>query len=150
MEKLFFEDYTVGEIFKSPGRTITETDVVLFSAFTADWHPLHTDVEYAAKTPFKGRIAHGMLGLVVGMAALFRLGPYVVLPKSFIAFYGMESVRFTVPVRIGDTIHCEMTIKSLTEKDAKRGVIEAENVIKNQRGEAVIVYVTKILAGRRS
>ncbi len=149
MEKVFFEDYKAGEVFVSPGRTITETDIVLFSAFTGDWHPLHTDVEYAAKTPFKGRIAHGMLGLVVGMAALFRLGPYVVLPKSFIAFYGMESVRFTAPVRIGDTICNEMTIKSLLEKDKKSGVIEAENIIKNQRGETVIVYVTKILAGRK-
>ena len=150
MEKDYFEDYTVGEVFVSPGRTITEADIVLFSAFTGDWHPLHTDVEYAAKTPFKERIAHGMLGLVVGMALLFRLGPYVVLPKSFIAFYGMENVRFTGPVKIGDTIHCEMTIKSLTEKDAKRGIIEAENVIKNQRDEEVIVYVTKILVGRKS
>jgi 3-hydroxybutyryl-CoA dehydratase len=150
MEKVFFEDYKVGEVFVSPARTITETDIILFSAFTGDWHPLHTDVEYAAKTPFKGRIAHGMLGLVVGSALLFRLGPHVVLPKSFIAFYGMETVRFTAPVRIGDTIHCEMTIKSLTEKDAKRGVIEAENIIKNQRGETSIVYVTKLLAGRRT
>jgi acyl dehydratase len=150
MEKNYFEDYTLGEVFVSPGRTITETDIVLFSAFTGDWHSLHTDVEYAAKTPFKERIAHGMLSLVVGMALLFRLGPYVVLPKSFIAFYGMENVRFTGPVKIGDTIHCEMTIKSLTEKDAKRGIIEAENVIKNQRDEEVIVYVTKILVGRKS
>ena len=61
----------------------------------------------------------------------------------------MESVRFTAPVRIGDTIHCEMMIKSMGEKDSKRGVIEAENAIKNQRGEAVIVFVTKILVGRK-
>ena len=149
MEKECFEDYRVGEVFVSPGRTITETDIVLFSAFTGDWHPLHTDVEYAAKTSFKGRIAHGMLGLTVGMALIFRLGPHVALPKSFIAFYGMEHVRFTAPVRIGDTIRCEMTVKSLTEKDAKNGIIEAENVIKNQRKETAIVYITKILAGRR-
>ncbi len=150
MDKLYFEDYTVGEVFVSPGRTITETDIVMFSAFTGDWHPLHTDVEYATRTPFKERIAHGMLGLVVGMALPFRLGPYVVLPKSFIAFYGMENVRFTGPVKIGDTIRCEVTIKSLTEKDSKRGIIEAENVIKNQRDQEVIVYVTKILVGRKS
>ena len=48
MEKLFYEDYKVGEVFVSPGRTITETDIVLFSAFTGDWHELHTNVEYAA------------------------------------------------------------------------------------------------------
>ncbi|HPL62278.1 MAG: MaoC/PaaZ C-terminal domain-containing protein [Syntrophales bacterium] len=149
MEKTYFEDYKTGETFVSPGRTITEADIVMFSAFTGDWHPLHTDKEYAAKTPFKERIAHGMLGLVVGSALLFRLGPYVVLPKSFIAFYGMESVRFTAPVKIGDTIHCEMKIISMTEKDAQRGVIEAENTIKKQKGEAAIVYVTKILVGRK-
>jgi acyl dehydratase len=150
MEKNYFEDYTLGEVFVSPGRTITETDIVMFSAFTGDWHPLHTDVEYAAKMPFKERIAHGMLSLVVGMALLFRLGPYVILPKSFIAFYGMENIRFTAPVKIGDTIHCEMKIKSLTEKDAKRGIVEAENIIKNQRNKDVIVYTTKILVGRKS
>jgi 3-hydroxybutyryl-CoA dehydratase len=150
MEKNYFEDYTLGEVFVSPGRTITETDIVMFSAFTGDWHPLHTDVVYAAQTPFKERIAHGMLSLVVGMALLFRLGHYVILPKSFIAFYGMENIRFTAPVKIGDTIHCEMKIKSLTEKDAKRGIVEAENIIKNQRNKDVIVYTTKILVGRKS
>ena len=149
MEKNYFEDYTVGDVFVSPGRTITEADIVLFSALTGDWHELHTNVEYAATTPFKGRIAHGMLGLVTGMALLFRLGPYAVLPKSFIAFYGMDGVRFTAPVRIGDTIHCEMTITALSEKDAKRGIVEARNEIKNQRGETAIVYVTKLIAGRK-
>jgi len=53
MEKVYLEDYQVGETFVSPGRTITETDIVLFSAFTGDWHPLHTNREYAAKTQFK-------------------------------------------------------------------------------------------------
>ncbi len=149
MEKNYFEDYRVGEVFVSPGRTITETDIVLFSAFTGDWHPLHTDVEYAAGTPFKGRIAHGMLGLVVGTALLFRLGTHVVLPKSFIAFYGMDGVRFTAPIRIGDTIHCEMTVTALSEKDAKRGVIEAQSAIKNHRGETAIAFITKIIAGRK-
>src|SRR5512137_2996243 len=149
MEKSYFEDYSVGEKFVSPGRTITEADIVMFSAFTGDWHPLHTNVEYAKQTPFKERIAHGMLVLTVGSALVFRLGAYVALPKSFIAFYGMENVRFTGPVKIGDTIRCEVKIKRLSEKDAKRGIIEAENIIKNQRNEDVIVYTTKILVGRR-
>jgi acyl dehydratase len=149
MEKNYFEDYRVGEVFVSPGRTITETDIVLFSAFTGDWHELHTNVEYAAETPFKGRIAHGMLGLVTGMALLFRLGPYVMLPRSFIAFYGMDGVRFTAPVRIGDTIHCEMQVTALSEKDAKRGIIEAKSAIKNQKGETAIVLTTKIIVGRK-
>ena len=149
MEKLYFEDYQEGEVFVSPGRTITETDIVMFAAFTGDWHPLHTNVEYAAMTQFKERIAHGMLGLVVGSALSARLGPYVILPKSFIAFYGMESVRFTAPVKIGDTIHCEVKVTDLSVKDHARGIIAEENVIKNQRGETVIVFVMKFLVGRR-
>lgn len=149
MEKVYLEDYQVGETFVSAGRTITETDIVLFSAFTGDWHPLHTDCEYAAKSQFKERIAHGMLGLVVGSALMFRLGPYVVLPKSFIAFYGMEHVRFTAPVKIGDTIHCEVKVKSLTPKNEKSGILEEEQVIKNQRNEPVIIFTTKYFVGRR-
>ena len=61
MEKLFFEDYEIGEVFESPGRTITETDLVLFSAFTGDWHPVHTNIEYAAKSSFKERIERNAL-----------------------------------------------------------------------------------------
>jgi len=95
VEKLFFEDYAVGEAFKSPARTMTETDIVLFASLTGDWHPIHTNVEYAKKAFFGERIAHGMLTLCVGSALIFRLGPFVALPKSFIAFYGMDSVRFT-------------------------------------------------------
>jgi 3-hydroxybutyryl-CoA dehydratase len=149
MEKLYFEDYTVGEKMVSPGRTITETDITMFAAFTGDWHQLHTDAEYAKKTPFGERIAHGMLSLCVGSALIFRLGAHVALPKSFIAFYGMDSVKFLGPVKIGDTIHCVAEIAALEIKDDKRGIIVSKNSIENQRNEAVIVYSTRALAGRK-
>ncbi|MFZ5917998.1 MAG: MaoC/PaaZ C-terminal domain-containing protein [Chloroflexota bacterium] len=148
MEKLWFEDYQVGETLISPGRTVTEADVVNFAGLTGDWHPLHTDAEYAQTTPFGERIAHGLLTLCIGSALLFRLGQYAALPKSFIAFYGMDSVRFVGPVKLGDTIHCEMEITNLEEKDEKRGIIVARNTIKNQRGEDVVVYTTRALVGR--
>jgi acyl dehydratase len=61
----------------------------------------------------------------------------------------MESVRFTAPVKIGDTIHCEVKVTDLSVKDHARGIIAEENVIKNQRGETVIVFVMKFLVGRR-
>jgi len=149
MEKVYLGDYRVGEVFTSPGRTVTETDIVMFSMLTGDWHPLHTNVEYAKKTPFGERIAHGMLSLCVGSALIFRLGPFVAIPKSFIAFYGMDKVRFTAPVKIGDTIHCEVTVENLEVKDERSGIIVANNAIKNQRGEDVVVYTTRALVGRR-
>jgi len=149
VEKLFFEDYAVGEAFKSPARTMTETDIVLFASLTGDWHPIHTNVEYAKKAFFGERIAHGMLTLCVGSALIFRLGPFVALPKSFIAFYGMDSVRFTGPVKIGDTIHCIVQVEKLEAKDDRTGVIVSKNFIRNQRDEDVVVYTTRALVGRK-
>ena len=148
MEKLFFEDYTVGETIKSPGRTITETDITIFAMLTGDWHPIHTNVEFASKTFFGERIAHGMLTLCIGSALIFRLGQYVALPKSFIAFYGMDSVRFTGPVKIGDTIYCEVVVEKLDVRDEKTGIIVSKNSIRNQRGEDVVVYTMRVLVGR--
>jgi 3-hydroxybutyryl-CoA dehydratase len=148
VEKVYYEDYSIGESFTSPGRTITETDIVLFAAFTGDWHPLHTDKQYAAETPFKERIAHGMLTLVIGGSLMHRLGPYVMVPKSLIAYLGMDAVRFTAPTKIGDTIHCVMTVKSTAEKNNEQGLIDYENRIINQRGETIASYVTKFLVGR--
>jgi 3-hydroxybutyryl-CoA dehydratase len=146
----YLDDYAVGEKFMSPARTITETDIVLFAGLTGDWHSLHTDVEYAAKTPFKERIAHGMLTLSIGMALPFRLGPYSsFLPRSFIAFYGMESVRFTGATKIGDTIHCEVEVTDITDKGPERGVLTTQNRIVNQRSELLVTYVIKVLCGKK-
>jgi len=149
LEKLYFDDYTIGEKFVSPARTITEADIVTFASLTGDWHPLHTDAEYAKSTPFGERIAHGMLTLAIGAALMFRLGEHVHLPKSFIAFYGMDSVRFYNPVKIGDTIHCEVEITALDVKDETRGVIAAFYKIQNQRNEDVVVFTARALAGRK-
>ena len=82
-------------------------------------------------------------------ALLFRLGEHVHLPKSFIAFYGMDSVRFYNPVKIGDTIHCQMEVSGLDIKDDSRGVIAAIYKIQNQRNEDVVVFTARALAGRK-
>ncbi len=150
-EYMYLDDYTVGEKILSPARTITETDIVNFAGFTGDWHPLHTDVEYASQTPFKSRIAHGMLTLSIGMALPFRLGPYSsYLPKSFIAFYGMEEIRFTAPTRIGDTIHCEVEVIGITDKGKDKGILTIRNQIKNDKGETLVSFVMKLFCGKKA
>ena len=60
---LYFDQLSVGDSWRSRGRTITETDVVNFAALTGDFEPLHVDAEYAATAPYGQRIAHGLLGL---------------------------------------------------------------------------------------
>lgn len=149
-EHLYLDDYEVGEIMISPSRTITEADIVNFAGLTGDWHPLHTDVEYAAQTPFKGRIAHGMLTLNIGLALPFRLGPYSsYLPKSFIAFYGMDELRFPAPTRIGDTIRCEVEVIDVKDKGTDKGILTVRNQIKNQKDETVASFVMKLFCGKR-
>lgn len=138
----YLEQYQVGETWVSKGRTITEADLVMFSAFSGDWYPLHTDKEFAAKTPFKQRIAHGMLVLSAA-TGLFLFEPDVV-----VAFYGMEQVRFTNPTFIGDTIHLEVKVKDIQEKDNGRGVITALQEIKKQTGETVAVAVMKLMVNK--
>ena len=149
MEKIYFEDYAVGETLVTPARTITEADIVNFAGLTGDWHPLHTDREYAAKSAFGQRIAHGLLTLSIGSSLIYRLGLHTSLPKTFIAFYGMDNVRFVHPCMIGDTIRCRWKVTDLIVKDDQRGIIVAANRIVNQRDEDLVVYTTRALVGRK-
>jgi 3-hydroxybutyryl-CoA dehydratase len=149
MEKDFFEDCRVGDRVVTPGRTITEADLVLFAAHTGDWSPPHTDAEYAKTTLFRERIAHGMLVLAVGSALLLRLGESTFLPKSSIAVAEVDKVCFRAPTKIGDTLYLESEVVRLTEVDRKRGLIVIHCEIKNQRGAAVVSFTAKTLAGRK-
>jgi 3-hydroxybutyryl-CoA dehydratase len=139
-----FDLFEVGEKSVSRGRTITETDIVLFAAFTGDWFPLHTDAEFAKKSPFGERIAHGFLSLSVasGLLPLWEM--------DIIAFYGMDKVRFINPVKIGDTIHVELEVVEKKEKDQKSGVITFKQSIKNQREESVAVSILNVLIAKKS
>jgi 3-hydroxybutyryl-CoA dehydratase len=92
---------TMIESFRSPGRTITESDLVSFSALTGDWHPQHSDAHWAGSSEFSERVAHGMLVLSysIGLAPLD--------PDRVVALRGLDSVTFKRPVSIGDTIRVE-------------------------------------------
>jgi 3-hydroxybutyryl-CoA dehydratase len=149
MEKSYFEDCMIGDKVTTPGRTITETDLVLFAAYTGDWLPPHTDAEYASSTPFGERIAHGLLVMAVGSALLLRLGESTFLPKSSIAVYGAEKVRFRAPTKPGDTLHLSSEVTGMTVVDKTRGLLSIQNLIKNQRGETVVSFTAKMVVGRR-
>lgn len=134
----YFHQYEIGETWVSKGRTITETDLVMFSGFSGDWFPLHTNKEYAENTQFKQRIAHGMLILSVA-TGLFQFEPEIV-----VAFYGLDKVRFTNPTFISDTIHIELKVVDLFEKESQ-GVVTVLEEIKKQDGEIVAVANMKVL-----
>lgn len=110
------------------GRTITETDVVAFSALTGDHHPQHTDAEWAAGTPFGGRVAHGMLVLS------YAVGLVPIDPDRVVALRRIEDAVFKRPVRIGDTIRVEA---KLARPDEGRGLEGWVWRVLNQKDELV-------------
>jgi 3-hydroxybutyryl-CoA dehydratase len=109
MDMYYFEDLAIGQT-ASFAKTITEADILLFSAVSGDTNPVHMDAEYAATTMFKGRIAHGMLsaGLISAVLGTKLPGPGCI--------YLDQSLRFRAPVRIGATVTATVTVTQLDPK----------------------------------
>jgi 3-hydroxybutyryl-CoA dehydratase len=126
-----FDALVPGERFATKGRTITESDVAAFAALTGDGHPQHTDAEWAARSRFGERIAHGLL--VVSYAA--GLVPFD--PDHVVALRSVRDAVFKAPVRIGDTIHVEGEVVSKQELDPGHGLVECRWRVLNQRGRLV-------------
>ena len=143
----YFEDFKVGETFVSQARTINPADVSNFAGVTADFNPLHTDEEFAKKTPFGSRVAHGLLTLGISGGQQNLMGLF---EGTSLALLGLDKVRFTAPVRFGDTIHTELTVKETKESSKPdRGVVVLDTVVKNQRGETVLQFEQAVLFKRR-
>ena len=152
MEKEYFEDFQVGDSVTTAGRTMTETDIVMFAAFTGDWNPVHTDAEFARNTPWGGRIAHGMLSLVLGVNLLFRDNAVArqVVPRRLIAIVGMDQIRFVSPVKIGDTLRLDCQVADMKPHFGGKGLIVLHWKIRNQHDEAAVTGRIKLLVERRA
>ena len=130
----YIEDFLVGETFVSPGRTITETDLVMFAALSWDTNPAHTDEEHSKQSPFGKRIAHGALSLSYATGLLAKSGR---MDETAIAFLSIERWEFKGPVCAGDTIRLHTTTiearASRTKPD--RGAWKGDLKIINQHGD---------------
>lgn len=144
-QTLYFEDYRVGDLRTTHGRTITETDFVVHAGHSGDFFPHHLDAEFAKSTPFGQRIAHGTMTFTIGIG----LTASVINPAAFT--YGYERLRFPKPLFIGDTIRSRVTIAS-KEDDPKRPqfgrVVEKVEVL-NQRDETVLACEHVLLVKKR-
>src|SRR6266851_8532177 len=142
----YFDEIEVGEEFESPGRTVTETDIVLFAGLSGDYNVLHTDAEFMKTSIFGERIAHGLLGLAIQSGLFSRAtGAYATL-----AFVGLRW-KFRGPIKIGDTIRVRARVR--TKRDIgkpDRGLVTVERTVVNQRGEVVQEGETDLLVERRS
>lgn len=142
---VFFEDLQLGEEYTSPGRTVTETDVVLFAGLSGDYNVLHTDAEHMKASLFGERIAHGLLGLAIQQGLASRGEPTAA--RGCLA--GVKW-KFKGPIRLGDTIHVRSRIAGLEDGAvAGRGLVTVERQVINQHGEVVQEGETAHLFERR-
>ncbi len=106
---VYYEELTIGQSASSE-HTVTERDIQLFGEATGDMNPVHFDEEYARRTVFRGRVAHGVLTLGFMSAVMGNE-----LPGHGTIFVS-SATRFTAPVRIGDTVKTVCTVKELRER----------------------------------
>jgi acyl dehydratase len=146
MERIrYFEDYVEGEARETPGRTITETDIVFHAGHSGDYFPHHMDAEFCRGQPFGQRIAHGTMTFAIGIG----LTATEINPKAMT--YGYERLRFPRPVFAGDTIRTRVTIgpKRADPKRPGHGIVTEICETTNQRGETVMYCEHLLLAERK-
>ena len=112
-----YADLHVGMSFRSPGRTITDADLVAFAGLTGDYSELHTSDVYAQNSQFGRRVAHGMLGLAYAHGLMWaRTGE---LRETAIAFLGIDDWKFSGPIFVGDTIFVNYRIAELRDSKSR-------------------------------
>ncbi|SHE48781.1 3-hydroxybutyryl-CoA dehydratase [Thermoanaerobacter uzonensis DSM 18761] len=118
-------------------KTITETDVYLYAGITGDFNPAHINQVASEKTMFKGRIAHGMLtaGLISAILGTKLPGPGTI-------YLGQE-LKFTKPVRIGDTIKAEVEVVEIIPEKNR---VKLKTICTNQNNEVVLEGMATVLA----
>ena len=140
-QTIHFEDYQLGHVRLTTGRTITETDFVVHAGHTGDFFPHHMDAEWCKTQPFKQRIAHGTLIFSISV------GKTADIINEVAMTYGYERLRFIRPVFIGDTIYIKVTIKE--KKDHKKtgfGLVTELVETFNQHHELVMLCEHILLA----
>ena len=132
-QRRYFDEIALGEEYESPGRTVTEADIVMFAGLSGDYNVLHTDAQFMKQSVFGERIAHGLLCLAIQSGLFSR----ATTPYATVSFAGLRW-KFKAPVKIGDTIRLTAKVtgkKDLAEPD--RGLVTLQRTVLNQRDEIV-------------
>lgn len=137
------DDFSIGDVFRTAGITVTESHVVGWAGLTGDFYPLHMDQEYASRTQFGGRIAHGpmIFALAVGLVAQSGIGG-----DAAIAWIGVDKMRMQAPVRIGDTVRVTVEVKEqVPTRSPEKGIQMWLYTVTNQRGETVMSFEYRMM-----
>ncbi len=147
MDNQWFEDFEVGQCFVSRGVTLTEASIIDF-AIRYDPQRFHIDREAAVRTPFGGIVASGFQTLGLSFRMFFELGA---IRESGIGAPGIEDLKWSAPVRPGDTVHTEAEVLELRPSRSKpdRGIVRLRFAAVNQHGETVMTLIVPQLVLRR-
>lgn len=140
----YFEDVEVGMAAETPGRTLTEADVIQYAGLTGDWDRRSTDAEYASSTEIGARSIPDLLPLCVSSGLGWRIP---LPPLAVLAFMGFEW-KFHLPLRIGDTIRCRTRVGAMRSMK-EGGIVIEEREVLNQRGEIVQSGKVTFLVAKR-
>jgi 3-hydroxybutyryl-CoA dehydratase len=143
-----FEDFAAGDVIETNGRTIEMSDILSFAGLTGDHYPLHTDEEFARRTRFGGRIAHGPLTFSIAVGLVALSGFY---GNAIVALLECQDLKALAPVRPGDTIRVRAEVAS-TEPGAneKYGKLSVDYHVVNQDDVEVMSFHWVMLARRRT
>ena len=143
----YFEDFVVGDEYISPGRTITETDIMLYAGLSGDYNQLHTDEEYCKKKSiYKKRIAHGLLGLTIVEGLKSRVGLFEGTSLATLEW----NWKFKKAIFIGDTLTVRWKIKEKRETSkSDRGIIKEEVKLFNQNNELLGEGIHTVMMQRK-
>lgn len=147
MSSRYLEDWRAGEVFETRGLSMTESAIHDY-AFRYDPQPMHVDMVFAEEGQFGGLIASGFHTLSVAFRSFLDTGYFL---ESNIIGLGMDEVRWTAPVRPGDTLHCRVTVAEVRPSGSKpdRGIVKLAFVVLNQDDTAVMTFSSISMVRRR-
>ncbi len=130
----FFEDFVEGDAFeRAAASPVTAALIEDYARLSGDMNRIHVDEDFARRSPFGRRIAHGLLGLSLASGLLHELG---VLAETVVAFSALDW-KFRAPVLIGDTISLRMSVGKKKSMGPRAGLVVFDASLRNQRGEAL-------------
>ena len=139
----WYDEVGVGERFGT-SVTVTESHLMLAAGMFGDFNPLHVNEEFARKSRFGSRILHGPFtsALISAPVGMYFSGTAIA--------YLEHACRFVAPVKLGDTLTTEWTVKEKLDKPRHRGgIFVMDGIARNQRGETVVEALGKILVAAR-
>jgi len=144
---MYFEEMPEGLELTSPGRTVTEADVVLFAGLSGDYNPLHTDAEFAKTTPFGERIVHGMLTVAISTGMSNWTGLFAGTTIALME----QNIQYKGAVKFGDTVHLQLEVAEKKETSKPdRGIVKFAARMLNQRDELVVDMLWTLLMKRQT